>query len=139
MQGLKRFLRLPGRRRSLVIQAFLAILIVRLTLAFLSLQAVQRLVVSVSRGSDEVSTVHQIVWAMGVVIRLMPGGAACLVQALAAQALLVRHGYNSRLTIGVAKDECDGFGAHAWVTCEDRIVVGDHERGNYTALLSFES
>ena len=60
----------------------------------------------------------------------------CLVQALAGQALLVRYGYESVLTIGVAKDGYDRFAAHAWVKRENEVVIGGRETANYTALLN---
>jgi hypothetical protein len=138
MRSLKRFLHLPEQERSLVFQAILATSVIRLTLALISLRTVQRLAVGISWRSDEILGADRIVWAIWSAARLVPRS-TCLVQALAAQALLIRHGYTPRLTIGVTKDACDRFGAHAWVTCENEVVIGGHETGNYTALLNLGS
>lgn len=135
MQRLKRFRHLSRQERALVFQAILAMLVVRLSLTWLSLRAVQRLAVSIRWRSSEALSAHRIVWAVRSAARFVPRS-TCLVQALAAQGLLIRHGYRPCLTIGVRKNECEGFGAHAWVTCEDEVVIGGQETGNFTALLN---
>lgn len=48
--------------------------------------------------------------------------ATCLVQALAAQLLLTRHGHMADLQIGVS--QAKGFEAHAWLEFEGRVVLG---------------
>lgn len=135
MQRLKRFLQLPRQERALVFQAVLATFVIRLSLAWLPLQTVQRLAVSIPSCGNEPPSAQRIVCAVQSAARFIPGS-TCLVQALAAQALLIQHGYRPSLTIGVMKNECEGFEAHAWVTCEDEVVMGGPETRNYTALLN---
>lgn len=55
--------------------------------------------------------------------RLVPG-ASCLTQALALQWLLARAGHRCDLQIGVRRGGDGRFAAHAWVTCNDRVVLG---------------
>lgn len=62
----------------------------------------------------------------------MPG-ATCLVQALAGMALLARQGHAATLCIGVTKRDA-AFGAHAWVECDGRAVVG--VQADFTPLYS---
>jgi hypothetical protein len=138
VQALKRFLHLSKQERSLLLKAALATIVVRLSLALLSLPTVQHLAVNLSWGNGESLNPTRIVWAMRAVARLVPGS-TCLVQALAAQALLIRYGYRPLVTIGVTKDECDRFGAHAWVTCENQVLIGGQYVENYTALLNLGS
>jgi hypothetical protein len=138
MQALKRFLHLSKHERLLVFQAVLAMYLVRLSLALFSLRNVHRLAVKITRRCDQSLSADRIVWAVRSTARFVLGS-SCLVQALAAQSLLVRHGYRPLLTIGVAKNECDRFGAHAWVTCENQVLIGGQQMGNYTALLKLES
>lgn len=135
MQRLKRFLHLSRQERALVFQAVLAMLVVRLSLPWFSLRTVQRLAVSIRWRSSEALSAHRIVWAVRSSACFVPRS-TCLVQALAAQALLIQYGYRPYLTIGVTKNECEPFGAHAWVTCEDEVLIGGPETGNYTALLN---
>ena len=138
MQTLKRFSRLTKQERSLVVQAVLATSVIRLSLALVPLRTVQRLAVAIGWRSDEPFSADRIVWAVRSAARFVPGS-TCLVQALAAHSLLIRHGYNPLLTIGVAKNENNRLGAHAWVTCNDEVLIGGHEAANYTALLNLES
>lgn len=49
----------------------------------------------------------------------------CLSKALAGSMLMYRHGYDTRLHIGVAKNNDDGLEAHAWLTLGARIIVGN--------------
>jgi hypothetical protein len=79
---------------------------------------------------------YQIAWAVRSGARFLPRS-TCLVRALAAQALLTRHGYRPRLTIGVAKSQ-SRFEAHAWVTCKGEVVIGGRETGQYTTLLNLD-
>ncbi|WP_296312825.1 lasso peptide biosynthesis B2 protein [Erythrobacter sp.] len=67
--------------------------------------------------------------------RLVPG-ASCLTQALALQYLLARAGHGCTLHIGVKRDAAGQFAAHAWVSCNGRIVLGAEgtRLGDYTAL-----
>jgi hypothetical protein len=138
MHLLKRFLRLSKRERLLLFQAAISIFLIRLSLALLSLRNVNRLAVKITWLSDEPLSADRIVWAVRSAARFVPGS-TCLVLALAAQALLVRHRYNPLLTIGVAKNDDNLLGAHAWVTCENEVLIGGQEAANYTALLNLES
>ena len=73
------------------------------------------------------------VWAVTVASRYIPA-ATCLTQAMASQLILARHGYPSELRIGVTKDAHGSFGAHAWLELHGRVVIGDVDLANYTAL-----
>ena len=138
MHVLKRFLRLSKRERLLLFQAAISIFLIRLSLPLLSLRNVHRLAIKITWLSDEPLSADRIVRAVRSAARFIPGS-TCLVQALAARSLLIRHGYNPLLTIGVAKNENNRLGAHAWVTCKDEVLIGGHEAANYTALLNLES
>lgn len=138
MQTLKRFLHLSKQERLLVFQAVLAMHLIRLSLALFSLRTVHRLAVKITWRCDESFSADRIVWAVRSAARFVLGS-SCLVQAFAAQSLLARHGYRPVLAIGVAKNECNRFGAHAWVVCENEVLIGGQQIGNYTALLKLGS
>jgi hypothetical protein len=134
MRSLKRLVQLPRGERSLLLRAAFAILLIRITLPWLALERVQRIAMLVVLPSNKTYTIDLIVCAIRRAARLITGS-SCLEQALAAQALLTRHGYKPRLTIGVAKDRAH-FEAHAWVTCGDEVLIGGPGTGRYTALLN---
>jgi|ERR1043166_9582997 len=69
---------------------------------------------------------EQAAWAVTAAARRLPGGATCLPQALACNAMLRRRGYATRLHIGVAgRQGIAPSAAHAWVEMDDRVVIGD--------------
>ena len=76
-------------------------------------------------------------WAVRATSRYIPG-ASCLTRALAAQMLLTESGYDSRIEVGVAKDEHRRFHAHAWVVCEGNIVIGAEEAYRYVPLAGWD-
>ena len=54
----------------------------------------------------------------------LPWRADCLVQAIAAERWLGRHGIATVLTLGVPRDRPADFEAHAWLSAGSRIVTG---------------
>jgi len=84
--------------------------------------------------------VDKVVWAVRVASRYMPGRVKCLAQALTAQVLLERRGYQTQLRIGVAKGEGGQLEAHAWVESQGRIVIGGlKDLARYTTLPTLEA
>jgi hypothetical protein len=96
------------------------------------LRYVHNRVVDHRRPPAGTPTVAEIGWAVRAAGRRLPGG-TCLVEALAAQLLLARHGHRSDLKIGVAQSE-GNFEAHAWVEIDGRIVVGGRKQMRYATL-----
>ena len=72
---------------------------------------------------------ERVAWAVRVLARRLPG-MTCLVQSLAAHALLRRRGHRPALHIGVREGgpEAASLDAHAWVECEGRVVAGEIDR-----------
>jgi hypothetical protein len=62
--------------------------------------------------------------------------ATCLPQALTAQHLLIWNGYPADFQIGVAKDANGKLEAHAWVTSQNKIIVGGEQTINRFVSLS---
>jgi Transglutaminase-like superfamily len=139
MPILKRLLRLQKADKWLLFEATSTIVIVRILLRCFPLPTIQRAVLElcIRWRSHNRCAPDRIVWAITKTGSI--AGSGCLEQALAARALLVRYGYKPRLSIGVAKDEQLQLEAHAWVTNEDQILIGGHESGRYTTLLTIGS
>jgi len=135
MRRVKRFLRLSRTERTLLLQASFSILAVRLALRFLSFERLQVLACRWAGRATAPFSSDRIVWAVEAAARNIPAS-SCLNKALAAQALLARHGYASHLMIGVAKNDACTLEAHAWITCQDRVLIGGPETGRYTPLLN---
>jgi hypothetical protein len=143
MGRLRRFSRLSGIERRLLLKAAFLLVVVRLGLWLLPFDTLQRVLISISEGpaklrdTDHVS-VGEVTWAVEKAGRFMPRAATCLSLALTAQVLLLRRGHEAVVHIGVAKGGAEQFLAHAWVESGGKIVIGDHELERYTPMASLE-
>jgi hypothetical protein len=138
MASLKTFARLSSQDRSLLWRAFFLVAAVRTGLFLASFRTVQRLTARTRRRAARVHSVGRCAWAIRSASRYVPG-ATCLTQALAAQVLLAESGYDSRIEIGVRKDEHRRFRAHAWVVCGQEIVIGGAEAYRFVPLAAWNT
>ena len=129
--------------RALVVEGALLLSFVWIGLRLLSFVRLRTLLdryaVCFRSGSRAIRPVlDRTTWAVSAVADRSPVSMTCLVRALAADAILRRHGFASQLQIGV---RChDGVSlrpldSHAWVECDDRIVIGQlDDLGDYTVM-----
>ena len=68
-------------------------------------------------------------WALGAVAARSPWRADCLLQAMAADRWLRRHGHAPEFFLGVAAAPNEPFGAHAWLRCDGVDVTGGNGSG----------
>ena len=128
MRCLHKFLHLSGRERVILIQTLVLLWIVRLGLWLLPFQRLRALVSWAAAKPrrlrhSPLDGVQTLAWAVRVGSRYVPS-ATCLTQALTGQVLLSRRGYAPKLRIGVAQEAGRGFEAHAWLLCDDEVVIG---------------
>jgi hypothetical protein len=138
MRRLKRFANLSWPEQSLLLQAIFLLSLVAVGLRLLPFGLVQRMVILKSPNSGTGRSVNNLVWAITAASRClaMP---TCLNRALAGQALLARYGYESKLEIGVAKNEDLQFEAHAWLVFGEQILIGGPEVDHYTSLATWNA
>ena len=139
MGRITKFLRLPGKDRALLLQAFCLITGIRLalkTVRFVTLRAALARLASAGRPSIPANEEEQqrIVWAVRTAARAFPMISTCLTNALAAHVLLARRGYVSNLRIGVTRDDKGEFTAHAWLEQEGEILIGGDWSGGFTPM-----
>lgn len=98
----------------------------RLAVWLLPFSRARRLLLAWSRPGRAAHAAEKLAWAVAAASRRLPAPfRACLPQALAAEALLRRHGAPARLVIGVRRTgTAGGVQAHAWVLSGERVVVG---------------
>jgi hypothetical protein len=121
---MSRIAKLGFRDYVLVFRVIVWTTAVRVGLSTLRFRTVRSLMMDKARPIADGHTIEQIVWAVQAVGRYIPN-ATCLTQALVVQRFLIRSGHRSRLRLGVAKDAVRGFEAHAWVECDERVVIGE--------------
>jgi len=136
VRRLARFLALPSTEQRLVLAAAGLLAGVRVGLWVLPFRRVHGAVGALAndpRLRTGQPSVERIVWAVGAADCLVPR-TNCLVRALAAHALLGRHGHVSRLKLGVAGGGGRDFEAHAWLEHDGRVVIGGPVDARYVSL-----
>lgn len=137
MRRLARFLALPSAEQRLVLAAAGLLAAVRIGLWVLPFRRVDGAVGALANAprprTGRTPSVERIVWAVGAADCLVPR-TTCLVRALAARALLGRHGHASELKLGVAGGGGRAFEAHAWLEHDGRVVIGGPVDARYVSL-----
>jgi hypothetical protein len=77
-----------------------------------------------------------VLWAIDAAAAKSRTETLCLPRALATHAMLRRRGIESRLCLGVAREQ-DGLAAHAWVEVGDDTVAAGAGSGAFTRLAEF--
>jgi hypothetical protein len=128
----RRFTSLDRPDRRLVLEAASLMAFVSTGLRLLSFSALRRILdhhvgspTIGKTGQLDASAVGRVRWAITAVAARFPS-ATCLVQALAADAILRRKGLACELRIGVRVrgDSVVPVEAHAWVECDGAVVIG---------------
>jgi hypothetical protein len=138
MRRIRRFAKLDSQDRTLFLRALALVGAIRAGLCLLPFRLLQEFAAKTRGGASAPLPVERCVWAVRAASRFVPG-ATCLTQALAAQVLLARAGCDSRIEIGVTRDEQHCFRAHAWVTCGSEIVIGGANVDRYVPLAAWET
>ncbi len=127
-----RFRRLPPRDRVLIAETAGLIIVARLGMRLFPIQRVRALLARNRQGRQgragacAAETNRRVAWAVRAVASRLPGRTSCLIEALAAEAMLRRRGYECQLRLGVPPaDGAKRFAAHAWIENEGHVVVGD--------------
>jgi hypothetical protein len=134
----RRFRALPRSSQAILVESTFTLALVRVALAFLPFRLVRKLTGAQDReGSGpatERSEAARIAWAVPIAARRFPVRMTCLVQAIAADAMLRRRGCHPSLRIGVAPAS-GAIEAHAWVECAGKVIVGEVENlARYSVL-----
>lgn len=139
----KKFLALPRTSQRLLLQSVVALCSVRVGLSLMSLTGLLKLhKFFASRRARNLAgrrvPFSQVTWAVAAAGRAVPGMSNCLIQALAAMAMLNRQGYSVRLCIGVGKQGPLQLDAHAWVEMEGNTIMGQITHPVFTRLFTWD-
>jgi hypothetical protein len=129
----RRFTSLDRSHRPLVLEAASLMVLVWTGLHLLRFPVLRRILdhyaglsTTPNAGQPHSSVSGEVRWAITRVAARFPSSPTCLVQALAADAMLRRRGLTSELRIGVrvraGRDR--PFEAHAWVECGGAVAIG---------------
>lgn len=141
---LLKLFRLPKIERQLLLQTFLLLGLIRLGLGWLPFQKMLAILAKLSQAasrqqSPEPLKLEQMIHAVELSSRYLPGEVLCLPRALTMQVLMRHQGYAPQLRIGVAKGAQGDLEAHAWVEHQGNVVMGYmRDLSRYTPLPSFK-
>jgi len=149
MRHLRRFLALPGAERHLLLEAVIALTMVRVLLAVLPFKTAMCLsgLRTVTGGdadpglsgaaSEDVMLATALGRAILRVARHMPFRAVCLQQAMACTVMLRRRQLPVVVRFGVSKKLGGAIEAHAWAICGGVVVTGANGMKRFTAITTF--
>jgi hypothetical protein len=124
-QRWRRFRALDYGDRRLIVEAVVLLGAVQAGFRILPFATLLHVLSAAKRLPGSRRAPSRIGWAVAAAARLVPGR-TCLSDALAADLMFRRRGYQSRLHLGVKRR--DGAGppeAHAWVELDGAIVTGE--------------
>lgn len=126
MSKIVTFQKLTWAEKRLLRQAVILLGYYRLALLIVSLPRLLNIAQRLQRTGSSQSqlTAAQLTRLVKAAVRLVPG-TTCLSNALASHRLFSSHGYRTKMHIGVNKDRKRGFEAHAWLTLDGKIVIGN--------------
>lgn len=140
MNRLQKFNQLSRPEKLLFLQTMLVLTSVTLGLRALPWLKLQRLLLKLANWHAR-SAVRRRVSLLSISRSIRAAShyipkATCLPQALTAQHLLIWNSYPADFQIGVAKDANGKLEAHAWVTSQNKIIVGGEGTTNRFVSLS---
>ncbi len=115
----------PSARRTLRrdVLCLGTLVVMRIALTLVGYAAIRARMPQPTPTTDSHFYARQLARSIERLARFVPR-ASCLTQALALQWLLARAGHASELFVGVRQDGAGRFAAHAWLSCNQRIVLG---------------
>lgn len=132
MVSLRKLFHVSWAERWLLLKALVVVTLVRLGLLLLPFrmvkhgvtQSIEKMASKHRSGPAMEAYQHRVVWAVRAVARRTLGIRPCLVQALATQWLLGRVGCETKLRIGVVKENDQTLKAHAWLERGGDVIIG---------------
>lgn len=137
MTRLRRLSSISSQEWKLLRTALPLVVTIRLALWLLPSRAVvaaaRRIAADAPRSRAPGVDPAAITWAVQAAAARVPR-ASCLTQALAARLLLLRHGFEAELCVGVARDAAGAFRAHAWLEHAGAVIIGGDQSLSFTRL-----
>jgi len=123
---LRNFRQLRPEARTALVEAMFLVTGIRVLLPALGLKNVRWILKPVGHVLQAKPRLQaeEILRLLQAAARRCPVGSTCLTRALAGQLLLRKAGIESRLCIGVMRDQRRAFQAHAWLERDGNVILG---------------
>lgn len=130
------FIRLTSRDKLVAIQSIYWLIIIRIMIWIFPFHSVkkkvQKIAGNVNPHVNNAVSMSKLRVMIALSARYIPR-ATCLVQALAGFILFSKYGYETSIKIGVLTENGE-FEAHAWLEHDDKVVLGESEKGFKTIM-----
>ena len=131
MRRFRRFLSWQPSDRWLIIKVYFLLVAIKLGLDVLSFYDLRKLMTRWTiPGLNPVNDpleIRRVVEAVEIASRHTPGKSTCLVKALAGHLMLARRNIPVELYIGVRQGKTGQLDAHAWVSHQGQVIIGEME------------
>jgi len=135
---LRKFRQLRPEARIALVEAMLLVSGIRILLPVFGLKNVRWILKPTGRAlrAKPGLQAEEILLLLQAAACRCPVGSTCLTRALAGQLLLRKAGIESRLCIGVMRDQRHAFQAHAWLQRDGNVILGgsDEEIRQWSVL-----
>lgn len=143
MNSIKKFIQLKPEERSLFFEAYFTLIWVRILLIFTSFKFLSRKLDIVDLhlspeviNEKQMKNVKKISKSIKQASNYVLGTSTCLVQSVSVQKMLKKRSLQGSLYVGVSKDDVM-IHAHAWIQCNDEIVIGEYRHDTYKVMLMY--
>ena len=140
MRRIIKYYRLPLTLKLLLLKSFLLLVEYKIRLKILPFEKFRRhYAESIIRKRIFCRTMtspvqaDDIVWSVETASNILPFKCTCLIKAFCGKFLLFKYYHSSRLLIGVKKIQGNII-AHAWISYNDKVVIGNHPDGEYITI-----
>ena len=126
--ALRRFTALPAARRTISIEAVVALGVARALILTVPMRWISRRLERQAAGARpsprvEREVIREVGWAVRAAAPKTPWKSACLAQSLAGKWMLRRRGVDGVIRLAVAKDADGKLHAHAWLCAGDAVLT----------------
>jgi Transglutaminase-like superfamily len=142
MRTWQRFRALNAADRRLIVEGAAWLVFVRIGLSVLPFLTLRRVLsragaIRPAPGDRSPVPAQRVAWAVTSAARHLPFATTCLIESLAAQAMLRRRGVQCEVRVGVRpRQGRPALAAHAWVEHDGAVLLGQiDDLSEYAALL----
>ncbi len=140
---IKKFVRVPFKRKIVIIEAFLWLPIMKIIIHFVPTKIYTPIILGeLSKLTEEIEIYNKteifenMKWGINIVSEIMPWSKKCYAMATTAKIMLKYRGIKSTIYLGLIKKENGMFRAHAWIRAGNFYITGGNGTG-YTIVSYF--
>lgn len=141
MYKLTKYLKLPLRRKIMLIEVLLWLFLAKVMLLIFSFKKLSEILGDsqnssfYTANSQETIIVNDFIKNLNAVLKNLPWQCRCLTQAIAGKFMLKVRKIKTTIYLGMGKNEEGDFSAHAWLKIGDFFITGNSNVQKYKTLV----